>query len=266
MGSRGVGADRAGGLVHELDDAQFSTKMRGYDPSEVDALLDRARRAIEELHLTERRAQERATLAERQLEEELDAARTARATAEAGIATATAEAARIVADARLEASDLREAAEIEIRGAAEEARIRMLAEIAEMELRRDGVHEQIEVTAAHLAAHRTRLQRAVADLSTLIDEIEERPEAMEGRDGQIPRDPAPGHPEPTTLRTAVSGTPIVGDDDGALPEPDWASSPTEVVRPIRLAAARSTPMEGSSGGAVGGDEGDLEAFFADDGS
>ena len=264
--SRGMGTDRVGGLVHELDDAQFSTKMRGYDPLEVDALLDRARRAIEELHLTERRAEERATLAERQLEEELDAARTARATAEAGIATATAEGARIVADARLDASDLCAAAEIEIRGAAEEARSRMLAEIAELEHQRDGVLEQIEVTAAHLGAHRTRLQRAVTDLSTLIDQIEERPGDLAGPDGADQTNPTPAHREPTPLRTPMHDVPAAVADGSSLPEPDWAPSPTEVVRPIRLAAAPGVSAMGSSGGAVGGDEGDLEAFFADDGS
>jgi DivIVA domain-containing protein len=261
-----MGTDRVGGLVHELDDAQFSTKMRGYDPLEVDALLDRARRAIEELHLTERRAEERATLAERQLEEELDAARTARATAEAGIATATAEGARIVADARLDASDLCAAAEIEIRGAAEEARSRMLAEIAELEHQRDGVLEQIEVTAAHLGAHRTRLQRAVTDLSTLIDQIEERPGDLAGPDGADQTNPTPAHREPTPLRTPMHDVPAAVADGSSLPEPDWAPSPTEVVRPIRLAAAPGVSAMGSSGGAVGGDEGDLEAFFADDGS
>ena len=228
--SRGMGTDRVGGLVHELDDAQFSTKMRGYDPLEVDALLDRARRAIEELHLTERRAEERATLAERQLEEELDAARTARATAEAGIATATAEGARIVADARLDASDLCAAAEIEIRGAAEEARSRMLAEIAELEHQRDGVLEQIEVTAAHLGAHRTRLQRAVTDLSTLIDQIEERPGDLAGPDGADQTNPTPAHREPTPLRTPMHDVPAAVADGSSLPEPDWAPSPAQVGR------------------------------------
>ncbi len=258
--------EQVGGLVHELDDVQFSTKMRGYDPTEVDALLDRARRAIEELRSSERRAAERATLAERQLEEELEAARTARVTAEAGIATATAEAARIVADARLEAADLREAAEIEIRGAAADARSRMLAEIADLELQRDGVLEQIDVTAAHLAAHQTRLRRAVADLATLVDGIAERPEGVGG-------EAEAAHPEPTPLRPAASDGWIPGiahtaTAESALLEPGWAvdDHATEVVRPIRSAVPRGVPPVVGTGGAVGGDEGDLEAFFADDGS
>ena len=54
-------------ILHELDDVHFGTKMRGYDPVEVDDLLDRARREIEDLRNTARRAGERAELAERQL-------------------------------------------------------------------------------------------------------------------------------------------------------------------------------------------------------
>ncbi len=262
MDTRGVGTERVGGLVHELDDAQFSTKMRGYDPVEVDSLLDRARQAIEALASAERRAEERATLAERQLEEELEAARAARATAEAGIATATAEAARIVADARLEASGLREAAEVEIRRAAEEARERMLVEIGDLERRRDGVLEQVDVTAAHLAAHRSRLQRALADLAALVDGIGERPDGLESPEGAAPPDRGS-----TVLRAATPHMPV---DHGAmaaepaLPEPDWSADvqATEVVRPLRPSTGAATVP----GGAVGGDEGDLEAFFADDGS
>ena len=142
----------------------------------------------------------------------------------------------------------------------------MLAEIAELEHQRDGVHEEIEVTAAHLGAHRTRLQRAVMDLSTLIDEIEERPGGLVGPDGADQTNPTPVHSEPTPLRTTMHDVPEAVADESSLPEPDWASSSTEVVRPIRLAAAPGASTMDSLGGAVGGDEGDLEAFFADDGS
>ena len=264
--------ERVSGLVHELDDAQFSTKMRGYDPSEVDALLDRARQAIEMLGSAERRADERATLAERQLEEELDAARAARATAEAGVATATAEAAGIVAAARVEATALRDAAEVEIRRAAEDARNQMLAEISELEHHRDGVLEQVEVTAAHLAAHRTRLQRALADLSTLVDGIEDRPEGVGSGEVSNAAISETGTQAATVLRPAASPDAKSRSDsviersssEPLLPEPDWAGEvqATEVVRPLRLGNAGRA----ASGGAVGGDEGDLEAFFADDGS
>ena len=262
--------ERVSGFVHELDDAQFSTKMRGYDPSEVDALLDRARQTIETLASAERRADERATLAERQLEEELGAARAARATAEASVAAATAEATGIVAAARVEATALRDAAEVEIRRAAEDARNQMLAEISELEHHRDGVLEQIEVTAAHLAAHRARLQRALADLSALVDGIEDRPEGI--RSGEVSN----AATSEAGIRVATALRPTARPDEesrsdavierasseSSLPEPGWAADvqATEVVRPLRPGNTGMT----ASGGAVGGDEGDLEAFFADD--
>ncbi len=260
------------GLVHELDDAQFSTKMRGYDPSEVDALLDRARQTIETLALAERRAEERATLAERQLEEELEAARAARATAEAGVATATAEATGIVDAARVDATALRDAAEVEIRRAAEDARNQMMTEISELEHCRDDVLEQVEVTAAHLVAHRTRLQRALADLSALVDGIEDRPEGVGFSEVSNVATPEAGMQAATVLRPTARPDARSRSDaviertssESSLPEPDWAGEVqvTEVVRPIRPGNTRTT----ASGGAVGGDEGDLEAFFADDGS
>jgi DivIVA domain-containing protein len=272
MDARGIGRERVSGLVHELDEAQFPTKMRGYDPSEVDALLDRARQTIETLASAERRAEERATLAERQLEEELEAARAARATAEAGVATATAEAAGIVAAARLEATDLRDAAEVEIRRAAEDARNQMMAEISELEHCRDDVLEQIEVTAAHLGAHRTRLQRALADLSALVDGIKDRPEGVRSSEVSNAATSEAGMQAAAALRPTASPDTKSRSDavterasfESSLPEPDWAVEvqATEVVRPIRPGNTGMT----ASGGAVGGDEGDLEAFFADDGS
>ena len=264
--------ERVSGLVHELNDAQFSTKMRGYDPAEVDALLDRARQAIETLGSAERRANERATLAERQLEEELEAARAARATAEAGVATATAEATGIVAAARVEATALRDAAEVEIRQAAEDARNRMLAEISELEHHRDGVFEQVEVTAAHLAAHSPRLQRALADMSALVDGIEDRPEGVGSSEVSNVAVSEAGLQTAAVLRPAASPDGKSLSDaviepaspEPSLPEPDWAGEvrATEVVRRLRPGNASMA----ASRGAVGGDEDDLEAFFADGGS
>ncbi len=36
-------------ILHELDDVHIGTKMRGYDPTEVDALLERAGRVLADL-------------------------------------------------------------------------------------------------------------------------------------------------------------------------------------------------------------------------
>ena len=225
-------------ILHELDDVHIGTKMRGYDPVEVDDLLDRARREIQDLRATARRSGERAELAERQLAEEWDTAHTARAEAEAGIATAVAEAASLMADARTEAADLRTAADAEIRKSIQDGRARMLEQMAGMKAERDLVQEEIDVIAELVAAHRGRLLRAVDDLRTLVEGVEDRPTVvLEAR------------LEPTPVEPAVV----------SLPAPVVeARQPVEVVTRLHPAAP--------SVGGVGGDGEDLDAFFADDGS
>ena len=239
-------------LLHELEDGQFGTKMRGYAPAEVDALLERAGRALEDLRGSTRRAEERATLAERQLEEELEAARIARAEAEAWVATAEAEAARIVADARAEAADLRSAAEAEVRVAIEDGRTRMMAEMAEAERQRDRVLEEVEVIAGHVIAHRERLGRAVADLAGLVDGIDVRP------DGVRPPEQAMDRAGNGSTSTEVESTDELEPDP--LPAPEWGGA--DVVTPIRLAEA----LPGKAGSDGRADQSALDAFFADDGS
>ena len=236
-------------ILHELNDVHIGTKMRGYNPVEVDDLLDRARREIQDLRATAQRAGERAELAERQLAEELDAARTARAEAEAGIATAAAEAGSLLADgraeagslladARAEAADLRTAADAEIRKSIQDGRARMLEQMAGMEAERNLAQEEIDVTAELVAAHRGRLLRAVDDLRTLVEGVEDRPAVV-----------IEARPEPTSV------------------EPSVASPPASVVEARRPAevVTRLHPVAPSVGG-VGGDGEDLDAFFADDGS
>ena len=225
-------------ILHELDDVHIGTKMRGYDPVEVDDLLDRARREIQDLRATARRSGERAELAERQLAEEWDTAHTARAEAEAGIATAVAEAASLMADARTEAADLRTAADAEIRKSIQDGQARMLEQMAGMKAERDLVQEEIDVIAELVVAHRGRLLRAVDDLRTLVEGVEDRPTVV-----------VEARLEPTPVEPAVV----------SLPAPVVAArQPVEVVK-------RLHPVAPSVGG-VGGDGEDLDAFFADDGS
>ena len=50
-------------ILHDLDEVQFGTRMRGYDQVEVDALLDRARREIDQMRTSLRRADLLAELA-----------------------------------------------------------------------------------------------------------------------------------------------------------------------------------------------------------
>ena len=86
--------------MHDLDEGDLSTKFRGYDPFEVDGMLERARLEILDLRSRARTADDRARWAEEQLDVELTAARQAHGEANAVLATAKEEADRAVTDAR----------------------------------------------------------------------------------------------------------------------------------------------------------------------
>lgn len=242
-------------LLHELEDHQFGTKMRGYDPREVDAILERATQAIEDLRAMGQRASERATLAERQLEEEFEAVKAARDEAEKDAAKAKSDAAKLIDDARNEASELKAVTDAEIRVAIEDSRKQMMEELSEAESVRDRVLEEIEVTRGHMEAHRSRLLRSVNELKDLVESLSGKPEESSGSSIAATR------PKPSSL----SGPP---DDDRSakrsapLPSPGWSDS--GVVRPIR--SVSEAPINSASAAEVVGQEADLDAFFADDGS
>ena len=155
-------------ISHDLDEVDFPTKFRGYDPFEVDGMLERARREILDLRSRARTADDRARSAEEQLDVELTAARQAHGEANAVLATAKEEAERVVANARVEAECLVTASETEIREAIESGRNQLLGELAELESRRDKTRSSIELAELQMAAHRDRLFSAIEDLRSLI--------------------------------------------------------------------------------------------------
>ena len=156
-------------ILHDLDEVDFPTKFRGYDPFEVDGMLDRARREILDLRSRARTADDRAQSAEEQLDVELTAARQAHGEANVVLATAKEEADRVVADAQAEAERLVAASETEIREAIESGRNQLLGELAELESRRDETRSSIELAELQIAAHRDRLFSAIEDLRNLIE-------------------------------------------------------------------------------------------------
>ena len=156
-------------ILHDLDEGDFPTKFRGYDPFEVDGMLERARREILDLRSRARTADDRAQSAEEQLDVELAAARQAHGEANAVLATAKEEADRVVADAQAEAERLVAASETEIREAIESGRNQLLGELAELESRRDETRSSIELAELQIAAHRDRLFSAIEDLRNLIE-------------------------------------------------------------------------------------------------
>ena len=156
-------------ILHNLDEVDFPTKFRGYDPFEVDGMLERARREILDLRSRARTADDRARSAEEQLDVELTAARQAHGEANAVLATAKEEADRVVADAQAEAERLVAASETEIREAIESGRNQLLGELAELESRRDETRSSIKLAELQIAAHRDRLFSAIEDLRNLIE-------------------------------------------------------------------------------------------------
>ena len=52
-------------ILHALEDTQFPQKLRGYDPAEVDDLIDRASREIADLRAERKAALDKMTAAER---------------------------------------------------------------------------------------------------------------------------------------------------------------------------------------------------------
>ena len=156
-------------ILHDLDEVDFSTKFRGYDPFEVDGILERARREILDLRSRVRTADDRARSAEEQLDVELTAVRQAHGEANTVLATAKEEADRVVTDARAEAERLVAASETEIRETIVSGRNRLLGELAELESRRDKTRSSIELAELQMAAHRDRLFSAMEDLRSLIE-------------------------------------------------------------------------------------------------
>ena len=156
-------------ISHDLDEVDFPTKFRGYDPFEVDGMLERARREILDLRSRARTADDRARSAEEQLDVELTAARQAHGEANAVLATAKEEADRVVAGAQAEAERLVAASETEIREAIESGRNQLLGELAELESRREKARNSIELAELQMAAHRDRLLSAIEDLRSLIE-------------------------------------------------------------------------------------------------
>ncbi len=248
-------------ILRELEDTQFSQKLRGYDPAQVDALIDRATREIADLRAERRTALDRAEMAEKRIDQELDATQRARATAEAEIATAEAEGRRYVAEAEAEAATLRAAAETEVRAAIEAARQRLLDETTSLEVARDAVRDDISIMERHVDAHRERLLSTLGDLRKLVEATPGRPLAEKGSSREARRPP---EPSPPPVEEAPDEPEVSVRQEPAAPA--VASTPPPGARPGDL------PTLAVPGGrlldelrqSVGDEGAAMDAFFTDD--
>ena len=98
-------------ILQILIQAEFGQKIRGYDPLEVDEVLDQAVVEIQRLTQACTQATERAEAAERQLEEEIGPARRSRQESEEVLLEAKEEALRLKSEVEEEVNSLRIAAE-----------------------------------------------------------------------------------------------------------------------------------------------------------
>lgn len=160
-----------GDISDELEEIEFSNKLRGYDPFEVDEILERARTEILDLRGRVHVAEERVRSTEEQLDSELTAARQAREEIDESRAIAEREAERVVARARAEADHLMAASEVEVREAIQAGRDQLREELAGLEVRRDEVRDAIGMADVQLAAHRDRILTALEDLRVLTESL-----------------------------------------------------------------------------------------------
>ncbi len=250
-------------ILRDLEDTQFPQKLRGYDPAQVDALIDRAVREIADLRAERRTALDRAEMAEKRIDQELDATQRARATAEAEIATAEAEGRRYVAEAEAEAATLRSAAETEVRTAIEAARHRLLDETTSLEAERDAVRDDISIMERHVDAHRERLLSTLGDLRKLVEATPGRPLA-EKRSSREARRPAEPSPPPESVEVASDEPEDSVGLDSAAPAAASTSPPSVLREGLPTLAVPGGGLLDELRQSVGSEGAAMDAFFTDD--
>ena len=237
-------------ILQILIQAEFGQKLRGYDPIEVDEVLDQAVAEIQRLSAELKRANDRSEAAESILEEEINPARRDRQEAEEVLLSAKEEALQLVSNAQDDAERLRSAAEQEMRESIDEGRQRMDFEIAKSEQERRKVLDDIEILERHIEAHRLRLKAALSDLNSLIENLPARPEFNASNLKPEP-DPEP-EPEPEVEPEPEPNQTTVMDSDFAQTEilEETEFPQTELLEELR--------------DSVGEDEGAIDTFFDDD--
>ena len=232
-------------ILRDLEDTQFPQKLRGYDPAQVDALIDRAVREIADLRAERRTALDRAEMAEKRIDQELDATQRARATAEA------------------EAATLRSAAETEVRAAIEAARHRLLDETTSLEVARDAVRDDISIMERHVDAHRERLLSTLGDLRKLVEATPGRPlaEKRPSRETRRPPEPSPP-PEPVEVASDEPEDSV--GLDSAAPAAASTSPPSVRREDLPTLAVPGGGLLDELRQSVGSEGAAMDAFFTDD--
>jgi cell division initiation protein len=261
-----------------LHDVEFRSKVRGYDPDEVDDFLERVAVGVSQLHAKLKEATDRAEAAEARAADlearppSSDADETlkrtlvlAQRTADAAIKEAEEQAAktvgdaqeeadRLVGDAETTAARLREDAEADARRTADESRQRLVEEITGLEATRDAVQSDVGALDQHHQAQVARLRSAIGDFQRLLDD----PEAL--RETPLPE--LSGAALPSHLRPGAAEA----DERAAAEEhaaPDEAAGDDEELEAID--DEEIEPVEaGGDGGAGEGEQAEPALALVDD--
>jgi DivIVA domain-containing protein len=152
------------------DDVEFQVRLRGYDPEQVDDLLDRVAGGIELLQQQLRQALERAARAEQQATVNAETDHALRNTlvmaqraADMAVAEAEERAAAIVAAAETRAAEIVGAAEEAARAAAAEGQRRLRDDLARLEAARGDLQGDVASLEEYLQGERARLRSLLTE-------------------------------------------------------------------------------------------------------
>jgi len=229
-----------------LREVEFKERWRGYDPEEVDDLLERVAAGLEDFENRVRQATERAVRAEQRASEGSDTDETlrrtlvlAQRTADAAIADAEERAKQLVADAEHQAATMVSDAETEARRVTEESETRLRENVSSLESARSTLQRDVDTIGRYLADERERIRTT---LHALIQRIDGDLQP----DGPVPAASEVEVPEPAP---AVDEAPPdeADEDDRAEARPDDEHEPAA----IDLAGAERAPDPEGEGAAAG---------------
>src|SRR5437870_779604 len=170
-----------------LREVEFKERWRGYDPEEVDDLLERVAAGLEEFENRVRQATERAVRAEQRASEGGDTDETlrrtlvlAQRTADAAIADAEERAKALVTDAEQRSGAMvtdaeRRArvmvtdAEVEARRVTDESETRLRENVSTLETARSKLQDDVDTLGRYLTDERDRLRTTLQALIVRVD-------------------------------------------------------------------------------------------------
>jgi cell division initiation protein len=224
-----------------IRDVRFRQALRGYNPEDVDAFINRVVETVEALQREVESLRARAEAAEAKASEgheiEDSLRRTlvlAQRTADAAIREAEEQAERLLADARAERESL--VAEIDAfrERSVAEAEAAIAAERTRLYDERDALARDVAALSSYLAQERERLRIYFTDQLRRVEAGVpgvEQPPAMEAPSRAAPAGGEPGAAPNTTSEAAPEATAADGDDDPFLAELRRAVTDTEPLGP-----------------------------------